>query len=134
MLPGCREQAGQGELPPVAVTVEEVKESAPEYTLQTTGIVMPWKEARLSFQAPGRIIEGPLEEGAGVASGALLARLDDADYRVQEDLARYQLDLARVELEQAREDLGRYEQLFAGDALAKKSLDDARFKIGRAHV
>lgn len=134
LLPGCQDQAEQGELPTVAVTVEEVKKSGLEYTLQSTGIVTPWKEARLSFKAPGRIIEGPAEEGAGVADGAILSRLDDSDYRVQEDLARYQLELAQVELEQAREDLERYEQLFAGNAIAQKNLDDARFNLRAAEA
>ena len=36
LLPGCQDQAEQGELPTVAVTVEEVKKSGLEYTLQST--------------------------------------------------------------------------------------------------
>lgn len=38
-------------------------------------------ESLVSFKVPGRIVELPVEEGQGVAPGALLARLDDADYK-----------------------------------------------------
>jgi HlyD family secretion protein len=38
-------------------------------------------ESLVSFKIPGRIIELPVEEGQLVQQGALLARLDDADYR-----------------------------------------------------
>lgn len=38
-------------------------------------------ESLVSFKVPGRIIELPVEEGQSVATGALLAHLEDADYR-----------------------------------------------------
>src|SRR5205807_9055228 len=38
-------------------------------------------ESLVSFKVPGRIIELPVEEGQSVAAGALLAQLEDADYR-----------------------------------------------------
>jgi HlyD family secretion protein len=38
-------------------------------------------ESLVSFKVPGRIVSLPVEEGQQVAEGAVLARLDDADYR-----------------------------------------------------
>lgn len=38
-------------------------------------------ESLVSFKVPGRIIDLPVEEGQQVEPGALLARVDDADYR-----------------------------------------------------
>ncbi len=38
-------------------------------------------ESLVSFKVPGRIVDLPVEEGQRVEPGALLARLDDADYR-----------------------------------------------------
>jgi len=39
-------------------------------------------ESLVSFKVQGRIVDLPVEEGQWVERGALLARLDDADYRV----------------------------------------------------
>src|SRR5512146_2751339 len=38
-------------------------------------------EALLSFKVQGRIVDLPIEEGQLVESGALIARLDDSDFR-----------------------------------------------------
>jgi HlyD family secretion protein len=38
-------------------------------------------ESLISFKVPGRIVELPIEEGQQVEAGALLARVDDADYK-----------------------------------------------------
>ena len=38
-------------------------------------------ESLVSFKVQGRIVDLPVEEGQRVEPGALLARLDDADYR-----------------------------------------------------
>lgn len=134
ILPGCQKQAAQKEKPVPLVTVEEVKQSDAAYHLQTTGMVEPWEEARLSFQVPGKILEGPLEEGGVVTAGSLLARLDSSNYRAQADAARYQLDLARVELDRAGADLDRYEKLFASGAVPRKTLDDARHAFRAAEA
>jgi HlyD family secretion protein len=48
-------------------------------------------ESLVSFKVQGRIIELPVEEGQAVEAGALLARLEDADYR-----QRVRIDQATV--------------------------------------
>lgn len=131
-LQGCQRQAVQTEKSLPAVTVEEVKLSDTPYSLQTTGMVEPWEEARLSFQVPGKIQEGPVEEGVAVSAGQVLARLDHSDYRIQADAARYQLSLAGVDLDRARMDLERCEKLFATGAVPQKTLDDARLAFRAA--
>lgn len=132
ILPGCQKQAARQEKPVPLVTVEEVKLSDAAYPLQTTGMVEPWQEAKLSFQVPGKIAGGPVEEGLMVTAGAELARLDSSDYRAQADTARYQLDLAEVELDRAGADLERSEKLFASGAIPQKALDDARYAFRAA--
>lgn len=132
LLPGCGRQAAESEKPLPVVTVQEVLLTENAYSLQTTGVVEPWEEARLSFQVPGRIQWGPLEEGALAAAGEVMARLDDADYRAQEENARSQLEMAGVEVDRTRADLDRYEKLFSSGAISQKSLDDARFAFRAA--
>ncbi len=134
LLHGCQKQPAEKEKPLPVITVEEVRRSDAVFSLKSTGIVEPWEEARLSFQVPGKIQEGPAEEGAVVAAGQVLARLDDSGYRVQAESARYQLDQAEVELDRAKTDLDRCERLFAEGAVPRKTLDDARFAFRAAEA
>lgn len=53
-------------------------------------------ESLVSFKVQGRIIDLPVEEGQSVGQGALLARLDDADYR-----QRVRIDEAALHVGQA---------------------------------
>ncbi len=53
-------------------------------------------ESLVSFKVQGRIVDLPVEEGQSVKKGALLARLDDADYR-----QRVQIDEAALHVGQA---------------------------------
>jgi HlyD family secretion protein len=92
-------------------------------------------ESLVSFKIPGRIIELPVEEGQQVAEGAVLARLDDADYR-----QKVRIDESGVQVRQSSLDLtlaGTREQelkatqqnMFDAQAdLEQKKLDDARMK------
>ncbi|KJS68364.1 MAG: hypothetical protein JL50_05650 [Peptococcaceae bacterium BICA1-7] len=132
LLPGCGRQAAEIDKPLPVVTAQEVLLTENAYSLQTTGVVEPWEEARLSFQVPGKIQWGPLEEGAVAAAGEVMARLDDADYRAQENAARSELEMAGVEVDRTGADLERYEKLFSSGAISQKSLDDARFAFRAA--
>lgn len=127
LVSGCAKQAAPGAPPPAVVSVQEVTPAAAEHTIQTTGLVKPWKEARLSFQVPGKISQGPPQEGTAAGAGAVLARLDQADYRARVDAARHQLELARVEVERTLADLQRAERLFEAAAIPEKDLEDAQF-------
>src|ERR1019366_6291383 len=53
-------------------------------------------ESLISFKVPGRIVELPVEEGQVIAQGALLARLEDADYK-----QRIRVDEASVGVRQS---------------------------------
>jgi multidrug efflux pump subunit AcrA (membrane-fusion protein) len=50
-----------------------------------TAEIRPRYETDLSFQVGGKIIARPLDAGAQVKRGALLARLDEHDQRMQSD-------------------------------------------------
>src|SRR5215470_20300164 len=53
-------------------------------------------ESLVSFKVQGRVVELPVEEGQSVEKGALLARLDDADYK-----QRVRIDEASVRVRQS---------------------------------
>lgn len=56
------------------------KKAAPSDELTISGNIEA-HESLVSFKVQGRIVELPVEEGQQVAEGALLARLEDADFR-----------------------------------------------------
>ncbi|MFY9852652.1 MAG: biotin/lipoyl-binding protein, partial [Terracidiphilus sp.] len=57
-----------------------VKKPAPANQLTLSGNIEA-HQSLVGFKVSGRIVELPVEEGQQVAQGALLARLDSADYK-----------------------------------------------------
>ncbi len=117
-------------------------------------------ESLVGFKVPGRIVDLPIEEGQQVTAGALLARLENADYRQkvrideasvrvrQSDLAlalagtreqevkasqQAMLD-ARADLAQKRLDADRARQLFAKDEVSAQDRDLAVTALTRAQA
>ena len=56
------------------------KKAAPTNELTLSGNIEA-HESLISFKVEGRIVDLPVEEGQQVEQGALLARLEDADFR-----------------------------------------------------
>ena len=117
-------------------------------------------ESLVSFKVPGRIIELPVEEGQSVAAGALLAHLEDADYRQrvrideagvhvrQSNLAltlagtrqqevkaveQNMLD-AKADLQQKKLDYQRAQQLYTEDAISAQDRDLADTALKRSQA
>jgi HlyD family secretion protein len=117
-------------------------------------------ESLVSFKVPGRIAELPVEEGQQVAEGALLARLEDADYkqkvridessvrvresslaltlagtREQEVKASQQSVLdAQADLEQKKLDNDRAQRLFSKDEISAQDRDLAATALKRSEA
>ena len=73
------------------------KQAAPAGTLLVSGNIEA-HESVLGFKVPGRIVELPVEEGQWVEAGAVLARLDAADYRQQVSVDEAALRVRNAEL------------------------------------
>jgi len=117
-------------------------------------------ESLVSFKVQGRIIELPVQEGQQVEQGALLARLEDADFRQhvridqatvkvresnlaltlagtreQEVRASQQSMIdAQADLEQKKLDNDRAQELFAKDEIAAQDRDQAATALKRAEA
>jgi HlyD family secretion protein len=109
-----------------------VKKPAPSNQLTLSGNIEA-HEALISFKVPGRIDELPVEEGQWVAQGALLARLEDADYRqrarIDEAGVRVRESNLALTLAGTREQEVKAAQQTAIDAqadMAQKKLDSDR--------
>jgi len=117
-------------------------------------------ESLVGFKVQGRIVELPVEEGQSVEKDALLARLDDADYRQrvrideasvrvresnlaltlagtreQEIRAAHETMLdAQADLQEKKLDSDRAQQLFSEDAVSAQDRDLAETAMKRAQA
>ena len=117
-------------------------------------------ESLVSFKVQGRIVDLPVEEGQWVETGALLARLEDADYkqklrideanvlvresnlaltlagpREQEVKALQQTMLdAQADLQQKKLDNERVQRLFSKDEVSAQERDLAATAVKRAEA
>lgn len=87
--------------------------------VSVTGPVEPVRAVTVSAQAAGTVMQVLAEEGARVAAGQLLARLDDRETTAQ-------LDRARAILANAEAAYRRAEQLRTEGLIAGAQLDEAR--------
>jgi membrane fusion protein, multidrug efflux system len=105
-LAGCEQPAP----PPRAVAdvsrpaqILEVTAATLGSDLRFPGRVRAVQRVELAFNVPGQIVELPVDEGAVVKAGALLARLDPAAYQTVLDVAQAELDAATAEYERLRQ-------------------------------
>jgi RND family efflux transporter MFP subunit len=93
--------------PTVAVTTLSVEMC--ELSATFTGKIRPWEVFSLGFEVPGRVVElgqnqagRPLDDGDPVASGQLLAQLDDRVFKAQKSEAVARLEQATTDMNRAR--------------------------------
>ena len=133
------------------------QKSAPVNQLMLSGNIEA-HESLVGFKVSGRIVELPVEEGQQVAQDALLARLDDADFkqrvrideatvrvresnlalslagtREQETKAVQQAMIdAQADLEQKKLDNERAQKLFAKDEVSAQERDQSATALKRS--
>jgi len=136
------------------------KKSAPANELTLSGNIEA-HESLVSFKVPGRIVDLPVQEGQQVEQGALLARLEDADFRQRVRIDEATVDVrqsnlaltlagtreqevkafeqaaidAQADLDEKKLDNDRAQQLFAKDEIAAQDHDRAAtaLKQSEAH-
>jgi HlyD family secretion protein len=135
------------------------KPSEPQNQLTLAGNIEA-HESLVSFKVQGRIVDLPVEEGQSVERDALLARLDDADYRQkvrideanvrvresnlalmlagtreQELKASQQTVLdAQADLQQKKLDYDRAQRLYSKDEVSAQDRDHADAALKRAEA
>jgi multidrug efflux pump subunit AcrA (membrane-fusion protein) len=121
----------------VAFSPLAVLRRSSETEIQVSGNIEA-HESVLSFKAvQSRIVELPFDEGQWVQEGALLARLEDADYRQQVFMDAAGLQVQERQLSANRQILDAATKTVLADEadLAQKSLDFKRAqRLRRQHV
>lgn len=89
------------------------------------GEVRAREEVALSFRVPGKIAERLVDAGDRVKAGQVLARLDDADLRLQSQAASASVQALKADRDLAAAELKRYREL-VDKQLVSKSLYETR--------
>jgi HlyD family secretion protein len=104
--------------------------------LQATGYVTARREATVSTQITGTLIQVLIEEGDHVKEGQVLARLEDTAQQAALAQAQAQLQVAaatlaqyQAQLEQARRDLVRNQDLVVRQLVSQQALESARTQV-----
>jgi membrane fusion protein (multidrug efflux system) len=80
-------------------------------------------------KASGYITAVPVTDNQHVATGDVIARIDDRDYRVALEQAQAQQAHDQAVLEQAKTNLGRFQYLVQRQAVAQQQLDDQNYLV-----
>lgn len=115
--------------PPLAVVVGGVEPQPFVRALRVTGSVEAERRVVLSAQLAARIAEIPFREGARVAEGEVLARLDDSEQR--QELARLQaaLDGVTADLAFWQAQLEADRRLSETQAISRRALDETQRRV-----
>ena len=100
------------------------------------GTVQGSRRVNLSFRVPGPLVELPVETGARVKKGDLIARIDPRDYRTRLAEAQSKLSQARAHYSQAQSNYRRYEELYRNKVVPQAQYDSFRtaFEVARSSL
>jgi membrane fusion protein (multidrug efflux system) len=87
------------------------------------------RQFALQPKVSGYITAVPVTDNQHVASGDVIARIDDRDYQIALEQAQAQQAHDQALLEQAQKNLGRYQYLAKTNAIAQQQVDDQGFLV-----
>jgi RND family efflux transporter MFP subunit len=102
--------------------------------LDATGYVVARRQATLSAKILGKLTEVNVEEGQKIASGQIVARLDDSNYAAALRQARAQAAQARTSLADAEPIFERYHRLRTQGAISTDAFENQRLAYDAART
>ena len=87
------------------------------------------RQFALQPKVSGYITAVPVTDNQHVATGDVIARIDDRDYRIALEQAQAQQAHDQALLEQAQKNLGRYQDLAKTNAIAQRQVDDQAYLV-----
>lgn len=135
-LMGCQEEQKQTEAPIKAVKTIRLKAAGEAAGRQITGVVKTADKTSLSFRVGGRVSKVTVKEGGYVNKGAILAQIEQRDYRLALESTQAKLASARADLAEKKEKLRRQEILRQKDIVAQAAVDQARaaYQLAKSNV
>jgi membrane fusion protein (multidrug efflux system) len=109
---------GGFQMPPTPVEVSNVEPLTVRDEFRALGSIDSDELIDVVSEISAKVIDLPFAEGQGIASGQVIARLDDTEIRAQAMRAEAERDRARSDHERAK-------QLIEQNAISSKELEDA---------
>lgn len=127
-------QAGGEDIPLVRTAVIGAVDAPQSYLY--SGEVRGRYESQLAFQVTGKIIKRNVELGSTVKAGDVLMQLDPRDLQQMVNSTSAQLYSAESQLKLAENNLHRYQQLYAQNAISRAQLDqyENAYEVAQAAV
>ena len=124
---------------PIAEAVRPVRATEIHYAPVTAtnryfGSVQARHEIDQAFRVSGKIVARSVDVGQRVSAGDVIARLDDADYRLARDAASQQLDAALTRQRQAESDWRRLQALKGDGSVAESDEEHAQSELRTARA
>lgn len=120
------------EVKPVRVASVRLQDAEP--AVRYSAVIRPRIEADLGFRVGGKVVERLVEVGSRVEAGTVLARLDDADLRLQVRAAEAQLASIAAEEANARDEHDRAAQLRRDGWASRQEFDRRITALERARA
>jgi len=116
-----------GNLKSIPVFVAEIKKTRVSGNFESNGSFMAIHELILMSEGTGKVVDLRFNTGDIVQAGNVLAQLDD-------ELIRSQLSLAEAAQIKSCNDLKKYIDLLADDAISTQQVEDARLGLKKAET
>jgi membrane fusion protein, multidrug efflux system len=111
------------------ITAEAVTIDTVRITEETLGTVRTTAAPTVAAEVAARIVEILVDEGDAVATGDLLARLDDGDFRLTADRARAEISRLEALIENQQRQVTRNRQLLERNMVSESAVDDAQAEL-----
>ncbi len=123
----ARVASEEAEARAVPVVVTEVKRGEVFDYIQQNATVDTENAVEVYSRLTGEVVALAVEEGARVAKGAVLCRLDDDDYRLA-------LESMKVAYEKSKSDYNRIEAMYGKQLASEKELEEAKFNFEQSRI
>ena len=128
----CEEKkviAGPMQMPPAAVTFVPVTAETVTLTRDLPGRIDAVRVAEVRARVPGILLKKSYQEGADVEAGDVLFEIDPAPLEVAQSSAAAALARAEAAAKQASNQVKRFRELVAVNAVSKQDADDSESAV-----
>ncbi|HEX7261920.1 MAG TPA: efflux RND transporter periplasmic adaptor subunit [Luteolibacter sp.] len=134
MLPSCGKKApaAMPQMPPAAVTFVPAAEETVTITRDLPGRIDAMRVAEVRARVPGILLKRVFQEGADVKAGDVLFQIDPAPLIAARDSAAANLARAEANAAQSQNQVKRFRELIAVNAVSKQDADNAESAVAIA--
>jgi membrane fusion protein, multidrug efflux system len=131
LLPGCGKKAAPAPpaMPPAAVTFVPVATETVTITRDLPGRIDAVRVAEIRARVSGILLKREFQEGADVKAGDVLFQIDPAPLLAARDSAAANLARAEANAQQAQNQVNRFRELVAVNAVSKQDADNSESAV-----